>query len=214
MKIILTVLCLLLAPIKAWSSTFAAPEKIDVSSAEGQKILRDVEKYLNSITTIKADFIQSASNGSQGEGNFYLSRPGKMRIDYKPPMNVEIVATGRFLVYHDIALEQVTYLNLESSPAGILLKENVSFNDEAITIKDITKFQNALEITVTHQKDESASITLVFVGEPFEFKQWRVLDAHNIVTAISLYDIEKKAELDNQLFRFVNPNPLSDRNRR
>lgn len=205
MKIIGFLFCFLLWPVELYASSFTSPEKVVISSELGQKILQKLENYLNSITTIKADFIQSASNGSYSEGYFYLQRPGKMRIDYKPPMKVEIVADGRVLVYHDLALEQITYMNLASSPAGILLNEKISFTDPLITIKELIKFANAFEVTVVHQKEETAAITLVFVDEPLTLKQWRIHDAHNIITAISLYNIEKAVALDPKLFKFKDP---------
>ncbi len=59
---------------------FKSPEKVALNSDESKKILTEVEKYLNSISTIKAKFIQSASNGSYSEGLFYLNRPGKKQV--------------------------------------------------------------------------------------------------------------------------------------
>lgn len=188
-------------------------EKIELSSENGKKILLDIENYLNSVTTIKADFIQSASNGSASEGSFYLKRPGKMRINYNPPMQVEIVADSRFLIYHDIPLEQVTYMNLSSSPAGILLNENISFSDPAMTVTNINKLANSFEISLVYKDNESSEVTLIFSEKPLALKQWRVLDAHRILTTVSLYNIENAINLDSSLFKFKDPkrpNPHAD----
>ncbi|MGD9637624.1 MAG: outer membrane lipoprotein carrier protein LolA [Alphaproteobacteria bacterium] len=200
-------------PAKA-SATLDNTSEKNLTIQEKAKLLIQIEQYLNSLTTIKADFAQNSSNGSSCDGVFYLNRPGKMRIDYKEPMNVEIVADGRFLVYHDISLEQITYMNLETSPAGILLKDKIAFNDDYVSVKDVVTYSNTIEITLNYQNDTSAEVTLIFSKEPLALKQWRVLDAHSITTVISLYNVEKGINLDSSLFKFVDPrrpNPLKDR---
>ena len=43
-----------------------------------------VEQYLNDLTTVAARFMQVAPDGGLTTGSFYLSRPGKMRVEYDP----------------------------------------------------------------------------------------------------------------------------------
>ena len=57
------------------------------SAAEGDAAaIARVERYLNGMTTLKADFLQVAHDGSVGEGTLFISRPGKLRLEYAPPL--------------------------------------------------------------------------------------------------------------------------------
>ncbi len=49
-------------------------------SAEDQAAVRRIEDYINSITTLKARFIQLNPNGHFVEGSLYISRPGRLRF--------------------------------------------------------------------------------------------------------------------------------------
>ena len=49
--------------------------------AQAQTGVPELEKYFNSIRTMKARFVQSNPNGSVVQGTLYLRRPGRMRAD-------------------------------------------------------------------------------------------------------------------------------------
>ena len=66
-----------------------------------QETIKKVEDYINSIEYMSATFVQSSSNGDIAEGMFYLNRPNKLRIEYKPPTHVLIIANGGVLMYYD-----------------------------------------------------------------------------------------------------------------
>lgn len=67
--------------------------------------LKRVENYLNSISTIVADFTQVAPDGTLASGKFYLKRPGKMRWQYEPPTPVLIILNDWHFIYYDYELE-------------------------------------------------------------------------------------------------------------
>ena len=48
-----------------------------------EKLLNQLENYLNQFNNISSQFIQSSSAGSQETGKILLSKPGKLRIEYK-----------------------------------------------------------------------------------------------------------------------------------
>ena len=56
-----------------------------------------IETYLRGISTLKARFVQTDNYGQQTAGDFYLSRPGKMRFQYDAPLTDFIVALGPFI---------------------------------------------------------------------------------------------------------------------
>ena len=113
----------------------AAPRPAPLTQAERADIAR-IEDYLSQLQTLKARFLQISSDGGFAEGDLFISRPGKMRIDYDPPMPILIVADGRFLVFYDEELDQISYVPLGSTPASILTRDNVSFTGGDLIVTD------------------------------------------------------------------------------
>ena len=180
-RILFGVFCLVgLAVFPAFAAE-PAPSGTSGLSAEQKKILKDIETYFNGIRTIKSGFTQTSTTGAFAEGEFLLLKPGKMRLEYKPPMPVEVVSDGYYLIFHDKNLEQVTYLDIDSNPASIILKENFSFDKSNLTVTDVRKTPGFIEVSV-YKTEEPATgrITLIFKDRPLELKQWQITDCPGI----------------------------------
>lgn len=174
--------------------------------AEDKADLARAEQYLNTIQTLKARFIQISPAGDSVEGSVSLWRPGRMRLDYDAPSPVQIIANGKFLIYYDKQLKQVSYLDLESSIAGILVRDQVQLDGQDLKVLKISHAPDLLNVTVTHRKDPSqGQITLVFTEKPFALRQWKVLDAQGQTTTVSLYEPQVGIPLDKAQFQFVDP---------
>lgn len=181
--------------------SFAAPSvAADTDRAE---ILKRAETYLNGVTTLQARFTQVNPDGSSVEGDLYLSRPGRMRLVYDPPTPMLLVADGRFLIYVDTQMNDASHLDLDETPAGLLLKENLSFSDPSIDLMDVSTGPGVVEITAAMAKDPTAGrLTMVFSDGPFALRQWRVLDAQNKEVIVTLSDVRRGVALDRGLFRY------------
>ena len=175
-------------------------------TADQQKIIEKIETYFNSIRTIKSKFYQISDNGGTAQGDFYVMKPNKMRLEYKPPHPIEVIADGYYLIFHDKKLEQVTYLDLDENPASMILKENFSFKTEDVTITDMTTEPGIITGSVIIKSLPSAGkITLIFKDNPLSLRQWRVTDAQQISTLVTLDNMETNISLDNTLFKFKDP---------
>ncbi|MDP6786616.1 MAG: outer membrane lipoprotein carrier protein LolA [Rhodospirillales bacterium] len=182
----------------------AAPPDARLSAAERQDIAR-IETYFNGIETMRSRFLQVTSTGAYSEGTFSLWRPGRMRIEYDPPVPILIVADGRSLVYHDKKLMQVSYLGIDDGPAGLLLAERVSLSD-TVSVTRFERRARTLRVTVVKKDDPlEGSLTLVFEDRPLIFRKWIVADAQGVETTVSLLGPRFGAPLDPELFRFVDP---------
>ena len=193
----------------AWAAGAAAdaPPAARLGDAERADIAR-IEAYLNGVSTLSARFLQVTSTGTYSEGTLYLWRPGRMRVEYDPPVPILIVADGRSLVYHDRKLEQVSYLGLESTPAGILLAETVSLS-KSVTVTGFERGSGALRVRLVKTEDPlEGSLTLVFGDRPLTLKKWVVTDPQGVTTTISLLGARYGHPLNPELFRFVDPNRL------
>ena len=172
-------------------------------TAEETDALKRAEAYLNNIQTLKARFLQVNPDGSSVEGDVYISRPGRMRLAYDPPTPMMLVADGAFLIYVDTEMKDASHIDLNDTPAGLLLRENLSFTDSSVKLGGVKLGPGTVEITASMAKDPSAGkLTLVFSDKPFELKQWRVLDAQNKEVTVSLFNAQSGVKLDGSLFRY------------
>lgn len=169
-------------------------------------MINRLEKHLNGLTTIVADFTQIGPDGGVAKGTFSLKRPGKMRWDYAPPTEVLMVANGGTLVFYDAELEQVSHIPIGSSLAGFLGREHIELNDPAIKIDHLTDENGVLRLTISEaDSPEEGNLTLEFTGYPLTLRNMIVRDAQNQVTTISLSNARYGQSLKNALFVFKDP---------
>jgi outer membrane lipoprotein carrier protein len=166
--------------------------------------LKPYENYLNNITSFVADFTEVGEEGNVRTGIFYLSRPGRFRWQYHPPTPFLIVANGSLLTYHDMELNQKTYLSLNNNLAGFLIKKHISFTD-GVKIVGSKQGAGLTHITiVAENKPTAEKITLVFSDKPILLKQLEVFDANQHLTVVNFYNIRDNMLLDKSLFIIKN----------
>ncbi len=173
------------------------------NAAAAPQDLQKIENYLNSLQTIKANFVQMASNGGTAEGKIYIAKPSKIRMEYTAPDDLLIVGNGDYIIYNDQELDQVTNIDYKDIPATMILTQKIKFDGQNLKVIDFYKDGGQTSITVEMPKNKSVKpITLIFDNNPFRLKQWKVVDQQNIEVTISLFDIETDAALDATLFQF------------
>ena len=174
-------------------------------------LLRRIEGYLNGITTLTANFLQVNHDGSISEGELFLSRPGRMRIDYAPPLKIEIISDGEWITYIDRDLGQISQAPLNGSHAELLVRNDLRFGEDVAVIS-ITSAANTVEITIARKENpEVGSMTLVFADHPLELRQWAVVDAQRLTTRVTLFDSRFGLTLDETLFEAPPPFPVGDK---
>lgn len=196
--------------LKINEAAAARPRAADISREERAEINR-IERYLNGMTTLQARFVQVSSNGQFAEGSLYISRPGKLRIEYDPPVPVLIVTDGRFLIYYDKQLEQVSHIPLGSTPASILTRPNISLTGGDLILTGFESKGETLRVTVVQASDPySGRVSLIFDKDPLALSKWTVVDAQGIETDVSLRAAQVDVALDQNLFRFRDPRIFKD----
>jgi outer membrane lipoprotein-sorting protein len=174
-------------------------------SPEDQAEVERIGTYLNDITTAKADFLQTAPNGLVAGGTFYLSRPGKLRFDYVQPNKDIIVADGSSIWYYDSKLKDASHTSISSTLADFLLRRTIKLSGD-ITVTDFQHGNGMAEIVLTQTSDPGAgSLTLVLSEKPLQLRQWRVVDAEQKATEVTLQDPQFGLPLDPNLFVFHEP---------
>lgn len=205
-RLLATATGLALLPGAAWAQRRLSPE----DEADIQR----VEQYLNNLKTFRARFLQVDPAGGTAEGTLYLSRPGKLRIDYDAPNPNLLIANGQHLIHFDRALKAPAYLGLDATPAGLLVRDPIKLSGD-VTVAGIERGPGVLRVGLLQSKDPRAGrITLVFSDRPFQLNSWQVTDAQGQLTRIALYEPQAGMALDPQLFVFLDPKVFGEQGTR
>ena len=188
--------------ILPWAGVLASSV---VLSPHEQALLDRIERTFQEVRSMRAHFRQENQDGSVQTGTVALQRPGKMNLTYDRPSRVRVVADGVWLVFIDDSVDQVTNFPLNSSPASLLLRDRLRFDDPSLALKRISLAPNQVEIALTLAEEPDAGLlTLIFEGTPPRLYRWRVQDAAGVETTVSLSDIETGISLDPALFAWTN----------
>lgn len=173
--------------------------------------LKRVQDYLNNIRTLQSRFQQISEEGGVATGTIYISRPGKMRVEYDPPVPILLVATDGRIWYYDKKLEQVSFYDLRDTPAWFLLQDNVNFGGE-IAVQSLERDPGVLRVTVAEaKKPDLGKATLVLSDHPLELRKWQILDAQQKHVTVTLDDPHYGGALSPSLFYWTDPRPPNAR---
>ena len=168
-----------------------------------EKLLNQLENYLNQFNNISSQFIQSSSNGSQETGEILISKPGKLRIEYKKNNKLLIVADGKWLHYFDMDLNEIQSVILEKSPAWILLKKNINLKKD-FNIYKLIKKSGKITLTLVDKNIENIEkIELIFSVNPIKLKKWIITDNQEIETTVALLNIKKEKKFKTKTFKLI-----------
>lgn len=201
------VLGLGLMPAAALYAKPAAPAaSADVKGADTKAAdLTRIEKYMNNVRTMTARFLQSTSDGGEAQGTLYLSRPGKLRLEYDPPTPVLIVSDGNLVHYYNSELNQVSQVSLSSTPASVLVRDTYKLDGD-IRVTNYERGPGVIRVTLTQANNPDAgSLELTFEDNPLILKQWKVTDPQGVVTTVALSDTHRDVTLSPKLFDFTDP---------
>lgn len=173
---------------------------------EYSKELSQVETYLNNISNLSAKFVQETSKNTL-EGKFFLSRPGKMRIEYVSDPKIVIVVNGSILAYHDVELDEVSHISTNTTPASFLTRENISFSAKDIEITNIKKSVDQIKISLMKKnRKEAGEFSLIFANNPLRFLKMEVKNDLDQIITVTLKDLNFSSELSKNLFIIKNKN--------
>ena len=164
-----------------------------------QNIVRQAEQYLNAITGLTGQFTQTA-NGRDDTGDFSMLRPGRIRLDYKT-LPVQLISNGRDLFFYDRTLDQITTVPLTSTPAGILVRENINLRTADIEVSETGSDANTMRVRM-HMRNHSGAgnIELIFNKNPMSLKSWVVIDATGTRTEVVFSNMRVRTDFPRNFF--------------
>jgi outer membrane lipoprotein-sorting protein len=164
---------------------------------------------LRAISTLRADFTQTDRNGQRVDGVLTLKRPGKIRFQYDPKMQILLVSDGKALNFIDYEVRQVQRWPISQTPLGALLDPS----------KDVARFgrlqptvdPNVVSVEVRDARHrEYGVITMIFVRKAsapggLELVTWVMLDAQNKRTTIRLTNHQYGIAVADNAFAWNDP---------
>ncbi len=201
---LLACLALPLGAPEAWADDAHAAVLADADAAT----LRQVQDYLNGLTSVQAHFLQIAQDGATATGTMWLVRPGRIRFQYDPPSPLLLVASHGLVVLHDSKLNQTDNLPVGQTPLGLLLREKITLSGD-VTVTAFNHQGGVIQITlVKTAAPGDGSLTLVMEDQPLSLTGWSVVDAQGRETRIRLSGIQQGGHYDNSIFTYVDLDSL------
>jgi len=187
----------------------APPQPLDLNGAVQPSGLSPVQKealegintYFNGIRTLTGSFVQFGPEGQRTEGDFYLSKPGKIHFVYAAPATLEVVSNGTDVVVRDRKNQTQDLYPLGQTPLRFLLADQIDLTTEANVTK--VSVEPDLVTVVVQQKSAlgDGKLALVFDRKTYELKQWTVTDSQGYDTSVAIYGVSANVAVDNDQFK-------------
>jgi outer membrane lipoprotein-sorting protein len=188
----------------------ATPPPAHLGDADRADVARIVG-YLNNIHTMESHFDQIAADGSDSSGMLYVQRPGKLRLEYNPPMPVMIIADGQGIYYWDSKLQQLTQTRVEDTPAWFLLRPDIKAAGD-VTITHFERQPGVLRMTMVETAHpDLGSVTLTLADQPLELRQWTIIDAQGRPVTVTLTDPRFGMAISPLEFDWIDPRTTQGR---
>lgn len=170
------------------------------------EVVTQVEAYLNGMETLSAEFLQVAPDGSLSTGKFYLKKPGRMRWQYNPPTPLLMVADGEYFIIYDFELEEITHVDLDDTIMSFLARKPLKLASPVV-VEEAVAEPGVLRVCLRKEKEkDGGTLTLIFDRQPLQLRQMVIEDAVQKTTQVTLENLQTGGTLDDELFRFTDPN--------
>jgi outer membrane lipoprotein-sorting protein len=174
--------------------------------AQGQPGTQEVERYVNSIRTLQARFVQSNPNGSVVQGTLSVSRPGKMRFEYDAPSQLKIVADGSQVTMWDPANKDFGQWPIGWTAASFLVKEPFQLSGDITVQSSQRTADGLLALTMVQTRKPQEGKIIVRVSEnPMQLRGWTILDNRGNKVDVTLTDLKTGIQLASSLFKYDGP---------
>ena len=158
------------------------------------------EAWFDRISTMQADFIQVASDGTTAEGELHLRRPHRMKIIYDIAEPLVLLTSPVWLHVDRPARKDVTSYPISETPLSLILQEQVKLRSKEFDTK-YSKTDGVISISMEKKTGEAAGkLTLEFTEVPFELRRWTIRDAADVITTITLQNMRYGHKYKNEFF--------------
>jgi len=170
------------------------------------RAVNKISSYLNKFKTVNGDFLQTAPDGSNAKGKYYIQRPGMIRFEYNPPVPLLVVSNGDTLFVMNKKENKTQEFPLSLTPLRLLLAKKIDLLKEAKIIF-VNEDINTLAVTMEDaRKSVPGQLTLVFSNKKFALKKWIVVDAQGYQTTVDIKSLKGNQKISPKKFEMKNWN--------
>ncbi len=174
----------------------------DKLEPQQRAIIDRVNAYLSSTQMLSGKFIQVAPDGRRSQGDFFMSKPGKVRFEYDDPSPMEIVADGESVVVRDRNLATQDVYPLSQTPLRFLLSDRVDLMKDTHLV---AVYADDVFITAVVEERNgivgTSKMMIMFSATDMSLKQWIITDPQGFETTVAVYDLDSKRRPDPSMFR-------------
>jgi outer membrane lipoprotein-sorting protein len=179
------------------------------SNGSPSETIERLNAYFNSLTTLVGNFVQVAPDGTRSQGQFQLQKPGRVRFDYDPPSQVQLIADGLSVAVRDRKLATQDLYPLSQTPLRFLLAKEL---DLAKDTNVVGVYEDDIFVTVVieekHPVVGTHRLMIMFGAEDTQLKQWTVTDPQGFDTTIAVFDLDVEQKPDPKLFLIDYQRPI------
>jgi outer membrane lipoprotein-sorting protein len=161
-----------------------------------------VNNYLSSIRVLSGKFVQVAPDGRRTQGDFYISKPGKVRFEYDDPSPIELIADGQSVVVRDRRLATQDVYPLSQTPLRFLLADHVDLMKDTSVVA--VSSDDMYVTVVVEEKNGLAGtsrLMIMFSAKDMQLKQWTVTDPQGYDTTVAVYNLDSSKRPDPSMFK-------------
>ena len=162
------------------------------------KSIKLIKDYLGDIKTLQAEFSQTNQTEDIMTGIFFLKKPGKIRLSYDPPQNLQIVSKQQAVLIFDPkngGSGPLTY-PLHSTPLSFLLKNDLSLfineNGESLELGNLIIFK---------VRNPQYNLSIEFNKNPVSLLGWEFENQMGELIKIRLNNIHKNKYISDEIFK-------------
>ena len=172
------------------------PDRLD---REDRADLKRIEAKINGFRTLRTRFRQISPGGQIDQGDIFIQRPGLMRIQFDR-RNLLLLTSRLWLIVLEGKHGEPQHFPLDSTPAGILVREKVSF-DRDIRVTRVRRTDRKIFVTVVRRNSSrQGRMTLIFERGSLDLTGWTIVDAQGQHTWVHLSETKLDVVLAPSLF--------------
>ena len=169
---------------------------------EQRAIIDRVNNYLSSMQVLSGKFVQVGPDGGRTQGEFYISKPGKVRFEYDDPSPIELIADGQSVVVRDRRLATQDVYPLSQTPLRFLLADHVDLMKDTSLV---AVYADDVFITVVVEEKNgivgTSRLMIMFGAKDMQLKQWTVTDPQGYDTTVAVYNLDTSKRPDPSMFK-------------
>ena len=173
-------------------------------SASDRAAVNQASAYLQGLTGARGRFVQTDARGAVTKGNYYLLRPGKLRLEYDAPSRLLVVADGSRIHISDPRLKTYQSAAQGSTPLSLFLGRTIDIDRGAVN--SVTRTSYGFSISARDKRNPRLGyITLAFSGSPIQLREWTVVDGKGQRTRVQLTSMTRTGSISPSLFVMSDP---------